>query len=462
MNRIYANAGGLIYLSISFFINIILSLAFHSMSIFLIGAFGAFLTTYLINKTDSRTAYVTPVIKGIYYIFILLVYFGNIEVYDEPYYNGGSDDLFFEVRAKDYWIVNDIYFPCQDKWPSNIKGFLWIISSIIRFSDLFDGYHTVCFRVLNTDILLASGCIVYLICVKHLGFNTYRSRVAMLAFCLFPNAIMISSYVFRDTIAVFLLISSYYKIENIFAHLHIINGGIVYDRLKGKDICELIILAFSAYWIRREVLFYILVIILLSVIGKGKITIKTFFRYMVPILLLLIFFGVTGVLENVQSKVLDYSVYLASDAASGGKGALSNLVFNRDILPYGWIFRTIYALVSPIPVGIFRILNGLNGVTVTDFLIGLGTCFQVIMLPFLAGEVKGRDKLMWTYLFIFFTIILTTFGFRHFILLYPFQSMLVARDFFNSNTLNRRSKIHFGVLVLLSFAICYFVLKILI
>lgn len=461
MNRSGVKAGAIAYFILALCVNTILTLLFSSISIVLFGTISALVAVYFISKTDGIAAYLSVLIKIVLYVSIFLIYFGNIAVYNKPYYIGGSDDLFFEQRSLEYWIGEDIYLPWQDHWPSNIKGFLWIISTMMRISGVMDGYHTIAFRILNTDILLATGCIIYLICVKYLGFSLFQARTSMLAFSLFPNAVTISSYVFRDTISVFLLIAAYYLCEKMFCGIWFQNKTIKFFQLKPVDAIVFILVCFFAYWIRREILFYILVIILLSFISKGEITLSTFAKYIVPILVLLMFFGVTGVLKNVQDMIYYYGLRLVDDAAAGGEEALSNIVFNRPLIPFGWLFRIAYAWVSPVPVGLFKIItDGINGFTISNFFVGLGTCFQVIMLTFLVPELKKKDKMVWTYLLIFLTIIITTFGFRHFILLYPFQCMLVARNYYRHGTDYRKSRMTIGVLLLVFLGIIYVILKI--
>jgi len=57
-----------------------------------------------------------------------------------------------------YTIV-DIYestaFPTSD-----YRGFLMLLAWLMRFCDLFDGYHTICFRIINVHLWLAVALMI--------------------------------------------------------------------------------------------------------------------------------------------------------------------------------------------------------------------------------------------------------------------------------------------------------------
>lgn len=461
-NRTGMSIGAVGYIATGLIVNTLLAAVFDSISIVFFGTISSIFAAAFLNRLDRATAQYAAFIKIIYYIFILLIYFGNRSVYGKPYYIGGSDDLFFEERAREYWLGQGIYFPWEDHWPSNIKGFLWLIASILRISNYIGGYHTLAFRVMNTDILLATGCVIYIICRRCLNMKVYQSRAAFLVFSLFPNAIVISSYVFRDTVSVFLLVSGYYFCDKIMQQMTIKGSNITIKGLHFSDAFIFLLICIMSYWTRRELLLYILVILLLSFFRSGRITFSTFLRYIFPVSCLLVLFIVTGVMENVRIKMLSYGDRLITDTQIGGEDALSSIVFSRSIFPVGWLFRTAYALVYPIPVGLFKIITGrINGLSIADFFVALGTCFQVILIPFLIKEIKKWDKLVWTYLMVFLSIIMTTFGFRHFILIYPFQCMLIVRNYYQSTSVYKSKGIARGIALLFILGMSYIMMKLL-
>ena len=110
----------------------ILSVAFHSMGIFTVGIVGVCIFSVAargITKADwSRFTFYTLLA----FVFLLIVYFGLKEQYNEPYY--GGDDKLFEEYGHDLYESNIFHFRdvpyIQGMFYA--KGYLVIISWIFK------------------------------------------------------------------------------------------------------------------------------------------------------------------------------------------------------------------------------------------------------------------------------------------------------------------------------------------
>ena len=62
------------------------------------------------------------------------------------------------------------------------------------------------------------------------------------------------------------------------------------------------------------------------------------------------------------------------------------------------------------------------------------------------------------YILIFFSIILTTFGFRHFIILYPFMFILIGRELIKTEK-EKRKKCIKVVTILILLGVCIYLIN---
>lgn len=152
-----------------------------------------------------------------------------------------------------------------------------------------------------------------------------------------------------------------------------------------------------------------------------------------------------------------YSSYL-----QGLSDGLSGMVFSRPLLPIGIVLRFLYGLVCPFPAALMSLdyfdepLYSLV-IALTCF----GTIFQIFLLPYL---FKGMIKLDYTavkFLGMFAAIITTTFTFRHFVMAYPFATVMLAQQI-NVTEIKTRKKYVTYVFVLMLLAVtAYLLLKML-
>lgn len=404
----------------------LLSLFFSSASILAIGLLGFTLVIYL--SKGQRNIYTSLSWVFCISVFLMLIlYNGYIEKYSVPYFLGGSDDLHFE-QAADYFSSQGYLLPSdltQDSqfYYNNYSGFVWILSWIMRFSDLIGGYHTIAFRILNVYFLIAISILVFKYFSKNNNFTMKQNFIVLYFVSLFPNTLFITFHVFRDTLNVLILFLIFY-----------IWDCIVSENKKATALYLIAIiitvfLTYVSYWVRAQNIFFIIAILYLCIFLKDKIlSIKTsgiFFFIAIIGLYLLNYLDITRQLMKFSEN---YSNYLLENSSG-----LSQMIFSVDLFPYGIILRSVYGLVSPLPVSILQITKIFDDINIFfEFIISIGVVIQIYLLPYLIMNVKRVDKVTICFLLFFLAMIITTFTFRHYILIYPFMTILIFRQYFKT------------------------------
>ena len=75
------------------------SLLASSFSVFAFHLLLFSLTLAFVQLTNKQHVFVYAIILAVSLSFVLLVYQGNQQVYGVPYFNAGSDDLYFEING---------------------------------------------------------------------------------------------------------------------------------------------------------------------------------------------------------------------------------------------------------------------------------------------------------------------------------------------------------------------------
>ena len=102
------------------------------------------------------------------------------------------------------------------------------------------------------------------------------------------------------------------------------------------------------------------------------------------------------------------------------------MVFETPLFPIGWCYRTVYALVSPIPVVFFPIDKAW---------LSLGTVIHLLFLPFMwVGLKRGIRHSAWrliaaAFVLLFIGMAMFTFSIRHMVQFMPFGILLAALGF---------------------------------
>ncbi|SHJ72295.1 hypothetical protein SAMN02745751_03213 [Dethiosulfatibacter aminovorans DSM 17477] len=442
------------YFTINILLLITLTLTFESISILIVGMMGMLLVTYVVNKTNLKFEIVLSIIYLIAIIMMLVAYCGYDYQYGAPYFSGGSDDLAFEEMST--YVMDEGYLMpykyAQDPKLRyhNSKGFLWIISWIMRVVESFGGYHTIAFRVLNINFLIALGVLTTSYFKENYGFSDHKNLIVLIVSILFPNAIYISVHVFRDTLIIFLLFSVFY----------------IWDRLLQKENISFVsglktffitgLIAYISYWIRNQSLVFIIAIILVSIfLKKHRLNIRNFGMYMLLLLVALIIADLFNVFDLIVAFNERYTIHKLE--LSDG---LSNEIFKIPLFPFGFVVRFAYGLVSPIPVPIIKTPKMLTDIKLFfDVLVSFGTVMQIFLLPYLVKNILRIDKVFILFITFMLGIVVTTFTFRHFIMLYPFMWILIFREFFSTNENDRKLIFMATALSICFAAIIYILIK---
>ena len=150
--------------------------------------------------------------------------------------------------------------------------------------------------------------------------------------------------------------------------------------------------------------------------GEGKKH-KEFQRLLLVFLLVVVGLGqaYTDAFEYSQK----YSAYILYTVGSGE--GLSNIIFATPLFPFGFILRCIWGLISPFPGEIFLQDFRLYPLYSTlKLFVYSGVVLQIFMVPYLFKGIKKMDANALSAMLTYLMVVLITFGFRHFIFIYPF------------------------------------------
>lgn len=416
-----------IFVILNIVISLVLAILFSNFAVIIINLIILLLLLNMLKKEKKDIYLHLIIIYSICIIAMLLLYFGYVAKYGQPYYLGGSDDSNFEIWANkaiksNNYTLNDVVQNQEFKY-YNCNGFIWLLSIIIRFCNWFGGYHTIILRLINTYLLIFIGILAFKYFNKEVRENSKKNIYILYVTILFPNALYVSIHGFRDTVFAFIIFSIFYLTNYIKEQK---------KTTKILSIIYIILMAYLAYYIREVAIIYIGLSIILNIILDKKITNKKnlfiFLLVCIICILLAIKFNLLGKL----TKYLDrYNEYILGDAEG-----LASYVFSTPLFPIGIILRIIYGSIFPSPTGL--LLNNFDIDSICKFIISIGTIFQIYMLPYLFKNIKKIDNIFIMYIIMFFSIILTTFNFRHFITLYPFMFILMGRQFINTEKQYRK------------------------
>lgn len=428
----------------SAFLGVIFAVIYESFSIVLCEMIGGLIVYWLSRKLDYKSLLSILVIKLIAVGVVLLVYYGNMHLYGAPYYIGGSDDLYFETVAREF-INNSI------KWPwnyydssSNIAGFYWLLSRIMIVSGV-EKYHTLAFRFLNVSFLIATAELVCILMRNKENYSDRHARIVMILISLFPNSLYLSAYVFRDTLSLFLLMLGFVLSIDFFSTEKETN---ILCKKRNNIVLLLVALMFISFWIRKELVVFIIVAFMFCALRDKSIRLTNTYKYIIVIAFVFFLFYKVGAIQFILAKIERYLQYRIDVSNTGG---LSHFIFSQKIIPFGFVLRFLYGLISPLPVGLLNITNiFLNEIYFFDSLVSLGTCVQIVALPFLFRNIKKIDKYMLMYTFILTSVVVTTFTFRHFLLGYPFMIILIMRQFWE---LEKKKRVMYGAVGAIQFVL---------
>lgn len=409
---------------------------------------------HLDNETYARLL----LIKCLGVAVVLLIYFGNIDLYGAPYYIGGSDDVTCERMAITF-IQEGYNWPWDYTYASNLKGFYWLLSVLIKLvNKLGMDYHTLAYRILNIDLHIAISVLVFKICYIKENLSADHARIAMCIYGLFPNSLYISSFVFRDTVSLLLIIQcSVFAMDIIRPHEEY--GKFILWKNKISASMALSVLWFFSYWIRSENVLYISLIVFVCFLCNTRRP-KTGIVFGVIIMIVLSYWLLdkVGLLSKLTEKVTNYSEYRQELASETG---LSKFIFSKPLFPVGIILRSAYGLVSPLPVDIMLLFKAFtNGELALEFLVALGICAQIAHMPITLSAILQFDRISLCFGIVFLSIVCSTFTFRHFIMIYPFMAIMIAKQYSSLNSLEYKKKLGIGIVGFFFIGVLYLIIKV--
>ena len=143
---------------------------------------------------------------------------------------------------------------------------------------------------------------------------------------------------------------------------------------------------------------------------------------------------VIGFVDAIES----YAELRGGEGGTGG--GLSLVVFESTLFPVGWLYRTLYALVSPLPVEFSSIDKAWQSI---------GTIVHLLFLPFWwlgilrAARDPGWRHVLVAFVALFIGMAMFTFTFRHITQYLPFAVLLTALGY--ENYRGRHTNVLFGM-----------------
>lgn len=445
------NGNKMVYVIGFLFVVLISSLLTFSLPVFIMQVLLMSITIPLLINREMKMIKLYLVIFVVSLLFVFLVYFANSSTYDSSYYMGGSDDLTFENDGK-IIMESGVYNPAEILetgiigWWNNAPFFAVYISGLHLFSDFFGSYTTFMPRIINSYFLLWICMILEYFLKKYANFTSKKTFFTIMLFGLTPNIHYINAHVFRDT----------------FNLLQVLLIVIIIDFLLSKGnyirkifyIIALFILIFTTYYTRINSLVFAAGLCFLILSEKFRINKILLFIVVIPILLM------SNFTETIRLDYFlgSYGSYVLEIAGDG----LSKFVFEQPLIPLGIIFRSLYALITPFPnfFGLFK--N--STMILLDFtmsIIFIGVIIQILFIPFIVKRALKFDWLSLSFLLLFFSVIGTTFTFRHVLFYYPFMVALGIDGYMSMSQSSRKKILFLSGLVGIAFALIYLALKIL-
>lgn len=353
-----------------------------------------------------------------------LIYYGYIRDYGIPYWLPGLDDISlendaFQCVSKGYYSVWDmVNGNTTREITHNAKGYVIFLSYLIRFGILFDGYHTMVPRIINVSILNLSALFITRLYLDKFPKMGKMACCLYLAISLFPNSLYVSSHVYRDTIAATILTIAYFICFSCTKRRHVL------FRIAG--ICFLL---YEGYWIRGTLVAFIAAIIIVRLLPDYVVSKKTPKGVRVKSLAFsaLILIVVIAALMQFGDTLTRYVEGYGDYIVDGGSGILA-AVYRLPLVPFGTIARLLLYLIMPFYYSI--VFNPLSWFASTqnlfDVLISIGTCVLVAHYLYLVRAFSKDRKIVYIIILFLLAISLTTSGYRHILMVYPFIFYAVA------------------------------------
>jgi hypothetical protein len=414
--------GATVSMSLSLAAMLLFSLAQASLPVFVsylaFGALGLGLAR-LFGSTERR---LFAVVYGLSSIAAIGIFYYYTSLYGVPYLLGGSDELHYEEMGLAFaellgpFDYINIRGTLVAPWHNSV-AYIYVVGLVDKFAMLFGEAHTLVPRLFNTAALGLTAVGVYRIAFKLGMQRPIAIACALFAGCL-PLMMYVSVQTLRDVLVSALLVAL------VVTWTPDRNG-----RLSIPGAAFVTLLVFLALIDLRRAQAAVALLIaavgfLSTDIGRRPVVwALTFLTGLVAAA------GVFLVFSDLISTDLlfflgqaDYYNAYRVDETGGG---LSSVVFTTPP-PLGWVLRTVYALVSPIPEA---------NLELDRVWLSLGTLVHIMFIPFmfagLAIAVRRREArtVLGAMVLLFVGMAMFTFQGRHIVQYLPFAIVLAGMGY---------------------------------
>jgi hypothetical protein len=374
------------------------------------------------SRFDFTTAPIFLIVYGFSTIVAIAIYFYYCDIFGNPYYSGGTDDLWYEIFAEafantynvlDYGAIPGNIVP---EW-YNSPGYIYLVGVLFKFCYIFGEIHTMVPRLFNILCLSLVSVGTYGLSMR-LSLQRQTAVAAALFIGLLPLMMWVSVLTLRDMFVSLLLLwlVLLWSPDKRNVSKQSIIGALIFT-------CFVVIILSE---FRRAQAYVAMTIAILGLVLPSR-TVKPIF-WAIRFTIILVFVGYLSFsyFETIDTETTgffnqreDYTIYALSPEQGGG---LSTVIFTTPP-PLGYIYRAAYALISPMPV-LFGPLDAQWR--------SAGVALQIIFIPFFFYGIFQalRDKecyiLLGGFILLFVGMAMFTFQTRHITQYMPLAVVLAA------------------------------------
>lgn len=377
-------------------------------------------------------------------LYGLFLYYYYYSVNGSPFFNVPlSDDSSYERDGLEYAEKLGIFeygriSPLVVSSGHNSKGYVLLVGAIGKFADHIGGYHTLLPRIFNA--FLHSFCVVFLFRLMRIYHTSSAQcfKVAVLFAC-FPHLVYLSGHIYRDTLVCFAFTFCIYKSLK--------------ENTTPLDWLYIVLIVVGLSQLRFFSMIMLMgslgLIVLFTRVKSKKLRLTLLGGAAVGVVGSVLFINaVSGSFSgSIWGMLMDSQAYYTG-LRSGAEYStgIAAKILQMDILPFGFIARSAYLSINPLPFLDFKLPIFING---------LGTLLQLPLFVysslFTYKNFKNRHLLplfavLW---FPFVSIALTSFQLRHMVMFYPFLFILGALGYFDlkSNEKLKKKILYWTVVV---------------
>ncbi len=407
-------------------------------------------------KLNSIASKLSLLVYSLSSIFSIILFFIFINDYGLPYSAGGSDELTYEEIGKEFALnygflqYGSIRNNLGYDWHNSV-GYIYITGLMYKLGSFFDGFHTLIPRLFNCLCLSYITFFIYLTANK-LGLKPKNLIYSSLIVGLYPLMMWVTVQTLRDIIQSLLLV--------IIVYLWIPNKFGKFSFPFFLNLLLTVLILIPVWEMRNGQAFVGVFFVIISIFLYYKnLSIKNKLFVFLPVGILFIFLFIdlnNSLFSDIEGIFLGAEIYTQGRSGEWGTGGgLSKFIFEKQLFPFGWIYRVVYALISPLPIAF---------VSIDYAFMSIGSIFQIIYLPFLfIGIYYSFFNKKWIQIFLIFLLLflgmsMFTFTIRHICQYLPFAVLLIFLGIEQSRV--SRNKIIYSMFIIEMILISgYFIIK---